>query len=413
MTPMRRMSGSAVHDLVTCAREDLAQVVDDACTAIRGQLEFYRHGDAVPVDDLKQSVALNLGALLDALVNPDATSHVGAAEETGRTRARQRAPLPEVLQAFRIANTTLWDGLAGRVRGAVDPRSLSALAEVANVLWHRADAQAQALTDSYRDATAELVAAHERRRAALVDALFSGHIVLNSGPWEIGKMLGLSLDGSLVVAVVETLGTPQDGRAAVEKRLAEHGIVSAWYVNTTLYAGVVSLREDQHGLMLRMLREAGVTRAGLSPVYRSLADTPRAFHLARTALAEIPAGDAAIREFSSSPLAGLVARDPDEGRRMAQDVLGAVLDLPAEDRQGLLETLRVYFDEGGSTERTARTLHCHPNTVRYRLHRITELTGRSLNEPRTLAELVTATYALGSHDDNGRRGGVGPRRSTG
>ena len=97
---------------------------------------------------------------------------------------------------------------------------------------------------------------------------------------------------------------------------------------------------------------------------------------------------------------------------MAQDVLGAVLDLPAEDRQGLLETLRAFFDEGGSTERTARALHCHPNTVRYRLHRIAELTGRSLNEPRTLAELVTATYALGSHDDS-RRGGVFPRRTTG
>jgi hypothetical protein len=281
----------------------------------------------------------------------------------------------------------LWERLAGRVRGKVDLRSLGAFAEVASLLWGLCDAQAQALTEAYRDATVELVAAQERWRSALVDALFSGQIVLNSGP-------------------------PQDGRAAVEKRLTEHGIVSAWHVNSSLYAGVISLRDDQHAVMLPALREAGATRAGLSPVYRSLADTPRALHLARTALAEIPPGAMAIREFSPSPLAGLVARDPDEGRRMAQDVLGAVLDLSAEDRQGLWETLRAFFDEGGSAERTARALHCHPNTVRYRLHRITELTGRSLSEPRALAELVTATYALGQHDD-GRRGAAVPRRTTG
>jgi hypothetical protein len=412
MTPMRPMSGSAVHDLVARARQDLGRLVDDAYTAIREQVDCYRHADVVSADELRQSISHNLGGLLDALVEPARSAHLGAAGETGRTRARQRAPLPEVLQAFRIGNTMLWDHLAAQVRGTVDLRSLGAFAEVATLLWHLCDAQAQTLTEVYRDATAELVAAQERRRSALVDALFSGQIVLNSGPWEVGKMLGLSLDGSLVVVVVETSGPPQDGRAVVEKRLAEHGMISAWHVNSSLYAGVISLRDDQHGLMLRVLREAGATRAGLSPVYRSLADTPRAFHLARTALAEIPPGDAALREFSPSPLAGLVARDPDEGRRMAQDVLGAVLDLPVEDRQGLLETLRAFFDEGGSTERTARALHCHPNTVRYRLHRIAELTGRSLSEPRALAELVTATYALGQHDD-ARRGGTFPRRPTG
>ena len=32
-------------------------------------------------------------------------------------------------------------------------------------------------------------------------------------------------------------------------------------------------------------------------------------------------------------------------------------------------------------------LFCHPNTVRYRLHRIEERTGRSLTRPRDIAEL--------------------------
>ncbi|MEV6839373.1 helix-turn-helix domain-containing protein [Streptomyces sp. NPDC051133] len=104
--------------------------------------------------------------------------------------------------------------------------------------------------------------------------------------------------------------------------------------------------------------------------------------LARTALAEIPADKTDIRVFSPSPLAALIAHDPDEGRRLGQQVLGAVLDLPPEDRDALLDTLDAFLHHGGSADRrAARLLHCHPNTVRYRLNRIRQLTGRSLNEP--------------------------------
>ncbi len=44
----------------------------------------------------------------------------------------------------------------------------------------------------------------------------------------------------------------------------------------------------------------------------------------------------------------------------------------------LLETLIGFFDQGGSIEATARALFVHPNTVRYRLRRIQEITGYSL-----------------------------------
>ena len=74
--------------------------------------------------------------------------------------------------------------------------------------------------------------------------------------------------------------------------------------------------------------------------------------------------------------------------------LGAVLELPGEDRDGLLDTLQAVLDHGGSSDRAAQVLHCHPNTVRYRLRRIHELTGRSLSDPGSMAELATAAQAL-------------------
>jgi putative transposase len=39
---------------------------------------------------------------------------------------------------------------------------------------------------------------------------------------------------------------------------------------------------------------------------------------------------------------------------------------------------------------TARALVTHPNTLRYRLRRVTELTGRSLDSVDTLLELMWA-----------------------
>ena len=40
----------------------------------------------------------------------------------------------------------------------------------------------------------------------------------------------------------------------------------------------------------------------------------------------------------------------------------------------LLDTLTTYLEQGSSLEATARMLFVHPNTVRYRLRRVAELT---------------------------------------
>jgi DNA-binding PucR family transcriptional regulator len=125
-----------------------------------------------------------------------------------------------------------------------------------------------------------------------------------------------------------------------------------------------------------------------------LADTPRALQLAEAARTGLAPGTAGVRVFDPSPLAALLVREPDEGRRLAAEVLGPVLGLPAEDRSVLLETLGAYFAQAGSAERAAEALYCHPNTVRYRLRRIQELTGRSLTEPRGIAELASAAYVM-------------------
>lgn len=64
--------------------------------------------------------------------------------------------------------------------------------------------------------------------------------------------------------------------------------------------------------------------------------------------------------------------------------------LPAEERTLLLNTFRAWVEAGGSANETAAAIYCHPNTVRHRLHRVEELTCRSLSRPKDLAEVCLA-----------------------
>jgi DNA-binding PucR family transcriptional regulator len=48
----------------------------------------------------------------------------------------------------------------------------------------------------------------------------------------------------------------------------------------------------------------------------------------------------------------------------------------------LVETLAAFLEQTGSLEATARALFVHPNTVRYRLRRVAEITGYAPADPR-------------------------------
>lgn len=408
------MSDTRLADLAAWAEGRLPQLIDDAYAAILDRIPLYRRDKLVPPEDLHGSVAHNLRSILTAIGHPQAALDLTAPQETGHRRAHQGVPLPEVLQAYRISFATLWDELVEYARRGREPAAADALLTAASVIWQLTDEHAVALTEAYRAATAELLLAEQRRRSALVEALLTGHPGPEAGPWEAAALLGLPPDAHLVVVATDTRGLAEESLPGIERRLAGRGIVSGWRLTPALQLGVVSLPAGQSDTVLAVLREAATARTGVSPPYRSLADTPRALQLARAALAALSAKRAEVRMFNPSPLAAVVACEPGEGRRLANQVLGAVLELSPEDRGILLDTLNAYLDHAGSAKRAADVLYCHPNTVRYRLRRLQSLTGRSLSDPQGIAELATAAYALRFSFDTaprqGRRGAVASGR---
>jgi PucR C-terminal helix-turn-helix domain/GGDEF-like domain len=68
-----------------------------------------------------------------------------------------------------------------------------------------------------------------------------------------------------------------------------------------------------------------------------------------------------------------LAGDTEARRALRHDAYGAVVRAGG----GLLETLDAFFAAGGVLESAARELYVHPNTVRYRLKRVAEVTGLS------------------------------------
>ena len=76
--------------------------------------------------------------------------------------------------------------------------------------------------------------------------------------------------------------------------------------------------------------------------------------------------------------------------RIEESVLGGLRGLPAEERATLSQTFQTWLDAGGSANEAAAAIFCHPNTIRHRLRRIEERTGRSLSRPRDVAELCLA-----------------------
>ena len=63
----------------------------------------------------------------------------------------------------------------------------------------------------------------------------------------------------------------------------------------------------------------------------------------------------------------------------------------ADAGPALTETLDAYLDSGGAIEACARKLFVHPNTVRYRLKRIADFTGRDPTLPRDAYVLRVAS----------------------
>ncbi len=132
--------------------------------------------------------------------------------------------------------------------------------------------------------------------------------------------------------------------------------------------------------LVRMSDAFGPGAVVAGPTVTSLAEAHRSASDALSGLRAVvgwPAAPRPVRSLDLLPERAL-AGDPEAEWQLVDRVAR-----PLEDAGGsLLETVDAFLEVGGVLEACARKLFVHPNTVRYRLKRATELTGRNANDPR-------------------------------
>jgi PucR C-terminal helix-turn-helix domain/GGDEF-like domain len=231
----------------------------------------------------------------------------------------------------------------------------------------------------------------ESQRPVLMDALLCGRILDRWSVWEAANRLRLPSQGPFVVVAAEV---PVVGKVAlpeIESKLRSLDVYSAWRILPDLQVGVVHVKSERHlDKILALLSRTTPGAVGVSARFDDLRDTPQAFHVAKVTLRSRAHNACRVVVFDGSILATAAVSAPDVMVKSVGTVLDGFDDLGVEERELLFETFRVWQESDASVRATAEALICHPNTVRYRLRRIQQRTGRSLSRPRDIAELCLA-----------------------
>jgi DNA-binding PucR family transcriptional regulator len=249
----------------------------------------------------------------------------------------------------------------------------------------------------------------ERLRALRPVAAGALALVESGGPpTEVAARLreaGLDPDRPLVVAVAEGVGeVTQEATATLLEDVAQ--AVGPPVVAPGRDAHLVALlpaAPEVADLLRRALGRLspGLSRArlavgisgetGVDALAGALEEARFAHRMARAAT--LPVSVVGSDEVTSHVL--LLATVPDDVRRTyAHRVLGPVLEHDERTHGELVATLSEFLASSGSWARTAEALHLHVNTVRYRIEKVQELTGRDLARLEDRVDVFLALRSL-------------------
>ncbi|MER5341086.1 helix-turn-helix domain-containing protein [Streptomyces mirabilis] len=242
-----------------------------------------------------------------------------------------------------------------------------------------------------------LAEAELRLRRELVDDLLIGADA--GGAYARAEAVGHDLQGPHHVAVAQWRGTAADDRflGAVGRAAQGRGLRSLLARRGDMAVLVVRGEPRDSGLYKALADEVGSPHGavGIGSLCEAVADIPRSFDQAVRALAVRRQSHPADGTTTSEELGlyRILARDKDAGdvTDFVREWLGALLDYDDAHGTDLVHTLTRYFDHGGNYDETAQALAVHRSTLRYRLQRIKEVSGRRLDEVDSRFNLQVAT----------------------
>lgn len=210
-----------------------------------------------------------------------------------------------------------------------------------------------------------------------------------------GFGFGWDLDREVVV-MVSRKGDVDERPTDAQERLANERAVEFWVsavhskdhqaAAAGLGAELVAVIAADQGTsaVARSLRSElsqfvrGDYAVGISRPHRGPLGIPHAYQEARVALrvGQRMQGHGAVTAYDDLGLFKLLAQvDEPELQTFADETLGPLMALPEPERGELIKTLETLIEHNMNMAETARNLHYHYNTLRYRLAKLERLLG--------------------------------------
>jgi len=343
-----------------------------AIAAMDNRLPWYRNMSAENRSWLGLVAQAGIAAFLDWIRHPERNRP--AVTEVFGTAPRELARAVSLQHAVEMVRVII-DAVEAQVDELAAPGNEAELRE-AVLTYAREIAFSAALVYAR---TAEARGAWDARLEALVvDSLVRGETEDSLHSWASA----LNWSSSPVTVVVGTIGDdePKTGAPAEVEPLIEELRAQARRARLDLLAGVHGNRlilvvggcDDPIAAAERFAGRFGPGPVIAGPLVRDLRTASVSARAALAALRAAPAWPDAPRTAGADDLLPERALDGDPDARAA--LISDVYEPLLGGGHALLDTLTTYLEQGSSLEATARMLFVHPNTVRYRLRRVAELT---------------------------------------
>jgi purine catabolism regulator len=243
------------------------------------------------------------------------------------------------------------------------------------------------------------VAEAERRLAGdLVEAALAGEL----GARELRRRArAFGLRGGLPLAFV-ALRPGELGGDSLERVAERAARTGPACVREGLVAVLVEAADDDEAeaTAARLLAEAGAAGAAVGRVRRDPGELPRCYDEALYALdARSSNGAPAVATFRDlGSIQLLLSLQDERGVELFCDsALGLLVEHDRRHGSALVDSLRAYIEANGRWADAATALRVHRHTLRYRIRKVEDLTGRDLEDAGDRLELWLALRAHELH----------------
>ena len=397
----------------------LLDEVDDlaarALEAIRAEIPAYAEQSERFLSDVRGQLASHYRTKLTAFLEERTVTLEDIAFVRGAATRRARAGfgLEDYLNAFRVGQQVFWEAVVAHA-GETQTGHDAALA-LATPVMRYVDFVSTHAAHAYVEFQQYVVAEADRERRDLLEQLLAGE--LPSGPLHAAAhTFGIEAKTAMMVAVAVPVGhqaADPDCPTAASAAIARAGIDAARTLVVvrqseivaipSLHAGMTPLRvcECLEQIQRRLQREGIPLAMGIGTVADGVAELPRAYVEARTALACVTDDEGGVTALPRlSAFEYLTLQADGTARRLVDPRVRSFLD---EDRArgGMLTaTIRAFAAADLNLRSASETLQVHPNTAQYRLGRVEERTGKN---PRHIQDLLELLVAIGFDDASVRR----------